>query len=289
MSNEALALVIAGALLHALWNLFAKKASGGLSFVWLFGVVSLVVAFPFGLASWHANAHQLTAQAWIAIAGSAVVHVVYSLVLQRGYRESDFSVVYPLARGTGPLFAVLGAIVVLGEAPTLLGWLGIGAVLVGILLVSGVAQMSRSNSPHMHAGIVWGSLTGLSIASYTVIDGWAVKSLGLAPILYYVLGLALRTIILTPQALRNPRSLRAQWQSNSRYIVAVGVLSPLAYTLILFAMSIAPLSYVAPVRELSMLLGVLLGARVLREALRPSRVFGTACMVAGVVLLARAH
>jgi drug/metabolite transporter (DMT)-like permease len=289
MNSAALSLVVAGALLHALWNLFAKKASGGLPFVWLFGIVSLVVALPFGLSSWYANSQQLTVQAWAAIVGSALVHIAYSLALQKGYRESDFSIVYPLARGTGPLFAVVGAIVVLGEVPSLLGWLGIFTVLTGIFLISGIDQVLSAPSLQVRAGLLWGTVTGISIAAYTVIDGWAVKSLGIAPVLYYVLCLTLRTIVLTPQALRDPQGIRTQWRMNRRHIVAVGVLSPLAYTLILFAMTMAPLSYVAPIRELSMLLGVLFGAKLLRESLVPSRVIGTACMVAGVVMLARAQ
>lgn len=289
MNSAALSLVVAGALLHALWNLCAKRASGGVPFVWLFGIVSLAVSLPFGLSSWYANSQQLTVQAWSAIAGSALVHLAYSLVLQKGYRESDFSVVYPLARGTGPLFAVFGAIVILGEMPSVLGWFGILAVLTGILLISGIAQVLFVPSPKARAGLLWGTITGVFIAAYTVIDGWAVKTLGIAPVLYYVLGLALRTIILAPQALRHTQGLRSQWQVNSRYIIAVGILAPLAYTLILFSMTMAPLIYVAPIRELSMLLGVLFGAKLLREAFIPSRVIGTACMIVGVVMLACAQ
>jgi len=289
MNSAALGLVVAGALLHAVWNLLAKKASGGLPFVWLFGIVSLAFALPFGLFSWSENTQQLTVYAWGAIAGSALVHVAYSLVLQKGYRESDFSVVYPLARGTGPLFAVFGSIIVLGEAPSLLGWCGILAVLIGIILISGAAKFLSTPSSEVRAGLRWGTITGVSIAAYTVIDGWAVKVLGIAPVLYYVLGLTLRTLILTPQALRNAQGLRVQWRENRRYIIAVGILSPLAYTLVLFAMTLAPLSYVAPVRELSMLLGVLFGAKLLRESFAPSRVLGTACMVAGIIMLARAR
>jgi drug/metabolite transporter (DMT)-like permease len=285
MNSTALSLVVAGALLHALWNLFAKKASGGLPFVWLFGLVSLAVAIPFGVSAWYANSAQLTLQAWIAIAASALVHLVYSLVLQKGYRESDFSVVYPLARGTGPLFAVFGAMLVLGEVPSLLGWIGIAAVLMGIFLISGVAQVFIAPPPKARAGLFWGVITGLFIAAYTVIDGWAVKGLGIAPMLYYFLGLALRTAMLAPRALKDPSGLRAQWRLNRRYILAVGMLAPLAYSLILFAMTMAPLSYVAPVRELSMLVGVLFGTKLLRESFIPSRMIGTACMVAGVVML----
>lgn len=288
MNATALSLVVAGALLHALWNLLAKKAAGGLSFVWLFGVVSLVVALPFGAASWYASHEQLGVQAWGAILASALVHVVYSLVLQKGYREGDFSIVYPLARGTGPLFAVFGAMLVLGEAPSLSGWLGIGAILTGIFLISGITHALRAPSRKTQSGLFWGIITGLTIAAYTVIDGWAVKVLGMAPVLYYFLGLALRAAILTPQALRDVAGLRAEWRLNRRYIIAVGILSPLAYTLVLYAVTMAPLSYVAPVRELSMLVGVWFGAKLLRESVSPVRVIGTACMVIGVVMLARA-
>lgn len=285
MSAEALVLVITGALLHALWNLFAKKASGGLPFVWLFGVVSTAAALPFGIASLLHDAHQLTAQAWLAVLASATMHIIYSLVLQRGYRESDFSIVYPLARGTGPLFAVLGALVVLGEMPSVAGWIGIGCVLAGLFLISGGLRVLR-RSATMPNGVHWGLLTGASIAVYTVVDGWAVKVVGISPVLYYFLGLALRTLMLAPLALRDPKSLRAEWRVHRRYVVAVGLLSPLAYTLVLFAMKLAPLSYVAPVREVSMLLGVFLGARVLREAFNRERAVGAILMVTGVVALA---
>ncbi len=287
MSTDAFLLVIAGALFHAAWNLCAKKASGGLSFVWLFGIVSLVAVLPFGLASWHAHPSPLGLSAWAAIAGSALIHMLYSLVLQQGYRAGDFSVVYPLARGTGPLFAVFGAILLLGEMPTTQGWLGIAAILLGILLISGAIRQ-LSTSAKALAGMYWGCLTGVFIAAYTVLDGWAIKVAGLDPVLYYLLVLMLRTAILAPQALGNPQALRQQWRSNRRYIIAVGLLSPLAYTLVLLAMVRAPLSYVAPVRELSMLVGVILGARLLRESFSPGRAIGTLLMVAGVAMLVRA-
>lgn len=288
MNSVALSLVVVGALLHALWNLCAKKASGGLQFVWLFGLVSVVVALPFGVWEWRAHPTELTGAAWIAIAASALIHVIYSLVLQKGYRESDFSIVYPLARGTGPLFSVVGAMAVLGEAPSALGWVGIFTVLLGLFLISGLAGSFHSPSERVRNGVLWGGITGLTIAAYTVVDGWAVKVLGIPPVVYYGLGLAVRTVILAPQALANRPGLRAQWRQNGRYILAVGLLSPLAYSLILHALTLSPLSYVAPVRELSMLAGVWFGAKVLREALSPARVVGAVCMVAGIVLLTRA-
>jgi uncharacterized membrane protein len=128
----------------------------------------------------------------------------------------------------------------------------------------------------------------LFIAAYTVVDGWAIKALGMSPVIFYGLGLLIRTVLLAPAALGKPQALRAQWQTNRRHIIAVGVLSPLAYTLVLYALTRAPLSYVAPVRELSMLIGAFIGARFLQEKSALSRMIGTALMLAGVVMLVRA-
>jgi len=285
MNIEALALVILGALLHAVWNLSAKKASGGVAFVWLFGLVSLVCAAPVGLFAWLHNPQPFNIRVWSIIVASTAVHVIYSVVLQKGYQKSDFSIVYPLARGTGPLFSVIAAVVVLGEMPKMMGWLGIGFILVGIILIAGIPQLLTSTDKRLPKGIMWGVSTGATIAAYTVIDGYAVKVLGISPVIYYILGLTLRSAFLAPAALRSPQRLKDQWERNRRYIIIVGVLSPLAYTLVLYAMQKAPLSYVAPVRELSMLVGVFVGVRLLRERYVLSRMIGTALMVTGVIML----
>lgn len=284
MNADALLLVIAGAFLHALWNFFAKKASGGgIPFIWLYGLVSLACATPFGVLAWLHAPQTPGMPALTAIAASAAVHVVYCIVLQKGYQQSDFSVVYPIARGTGPMMAVVGAVLVLGEMPGLLGWTGIGSIVIGIVLIAGVHRLLGATEQRLRKGIMWGALTGMSIAAYTVIDGWAVKTVGISPLVYYTLGLAIRTALL---ALRKSSPLHDQWNKNRPYIIAVGMLSPVAYTLVLFAMTLAPLSFVAPVRELSMLLGTLFGAHLLREKGIASRMAGATFMLVGVVMLA---
>ena len=166
-----------------------------------------------------------------------------------------------------------------------MGWLSKGFILVGILLIAGIPQLLQSTDKRLLKGILWGALTGATIAVYTVIDGYAVKVLGISPVIYYILGLALRSAFLAPAALRSPQLLKDQWEENRRYIIIVGVLSPLAYTLVLYAMLKAPLSYVAPVRELSMMVGVFVGVRLLREQYVLSRMVGTALMVLGVIML----
>jgi drug/metabolite transporter (DMT)-like permease len=287
MSPLALVLVLTGAVLHATWNLSAKRAAGGgdVAFVFLMSLVSLVLMLPFGLASWVVDPPSLGLLPVLAIVASGVVHAVYFLLLQQGYRHGDLSVVYPVARGTGPLFAVVAAVVLLGERPGPVGAVGIAAILAGIVLVSGLlaASGARRGRP---AGVGWGTLTGLWIATYTVIDAWAVTSLGLGPLVYFFLSLAVTAAVLAPFALRDTAAVGAEWRESRRQILVVGILSPVAFTLVLFAMRLAPLAYVAPLREVSMMVGVLYGAWLLHERVTALRLAGVACMIAGVVALA---
>ena len=287
MSAFALSLVLSGALCHALWNIVAKKAAGGLAFVWLFGQVSVFAALPVALWIWHTQPQTFDTSMWLAAIGSGVIHIVYSLVLQKGYQVSDFSVVYPIARGSGPLITVVVATTLLGELPSLMGALSVVAILAGLFVsADGGRIFGRGNATKRQLGVLWGLLTGVCIASYTVLDGWAIKSLGMSPVLFYVVGLIVRSALLAPFALRRPEELRTQWRTHRSAILTVGLLSPTAYALVLYALQIAPLSYVAPVREISMLIGTLLGARLLKEAVRPTQIVGAGIMLAGVAGLA---
>ena len=284
MSAAALALVLAGACCHAAWNIVAKKAGGGLAFVWLFGLVSVVAAIPLVYWTWTAHPQTFSRSMWLAALGSGLVHVVYSLVLQKAYRESDFAVVYPVARGSGPMFSVVAAIVLLGETPSLLGWISVAAILGGVFVSAGAVDlMHATKSRQRQLGVRWGLATGAFIAAYTIIDGWAIKSLGMVPILFYAVGLAFRALLLAPFALRRTPALVSQWREQRGAILIVGLLSPAAYTLVLLAVQIAPLSYIAPVREISMLVGTFVGASLLKEAVKPSQVVGAAIMLLGVI------
>ena len=287
MSLENWLLVLTGAACHALWNMAAKKSSGGLVFVWLFGLVSMAAAAPFALWVCMTQGAHFSTTMWAAALLSGAVHVVYSLVLQQGYRVSEFSVVYPVARGSGPMLTVLCAVLLLGEQPKPLAWVGIGLVLLGVFLCSKKTGAATPHDPaRRQRGVAWGLLTGLCIAAYTVLDGWAVKTLGMAPLLFYSVGLIWRSVLLAPFALRQPYQLREQWAQHRKAIVLVGLLSPLAYGLVLTALQTAPLSYVAPVREISMLMGTFIGAHWLGEAVQRSQKAGAVLMLIGVLGLA---
>jgi uncharacterized membrane protein len=291
VSAQALALVLTAALLHALWNIAAKKAGGDNRFALMTSLMILVLWAPVGLwVGWRDAASWSAAQVAI-IAASALIHLVYFNTLLRGYRLSDLTVVYPVARGSGPLLSSIGAVLILGEH---LGWLGVAGVLgvtFGVFLVAGGPGLwKQAHDPakrqRLHTGLRYGAITGALIAGYTLVDGYAVKVMLISPIVIDYFGNAFRVPFLLPAALRDPagfkHALRTQW----RYALVVAAISPLGYVLVLYAVQMAPLSHVAPAREVSMLFATLIGGKLLGEGERGWRLAGAACIAAGVVSLA---
>ncbi|GAA0531861.1 hypothetical protein GCM10011581_16260 [Saccharopolyspora subtropica] len=284
MGLAAVLLVVAAAFAHAGWNFFAKRAgSAGAGFVWLTATWSAVLYLPamLGALLWSGVPPW---EDWLfGVLVSAVLHLGYFLLLQRGYAVGDMSVVYPLARGTGPMLAMLVAIAVLGERP---GWLG---VLGGLLVVVGVFVIGLSGgvprSGASLAGVGFGLLTGALIALYTVWDAHAVTGLALSPLLYDWANNLARSALLAPYAVTRREQLTVAWAAHRREILVVALLSPLAYILVLSAMQLAPVSLVAPARELSIVLAGLLAWRVLGEPQPGRRMAGAVVVLAGVVLL----
>jgi drug/metabolite transporter (DMT)-like permease len=184
------------------------------------------------------------------------------------------------------MLSVVVAILLLGERPSLVGCLSVVAILAGVFVSAGGTRIWRGGAEKRQLGVLWGLATGAFIASYTILDGWAIKTLGMVPILFYATGLLIRTLLQIPFALCRTDDLRREWQSRRAAIITVGLLSPTAYCLVLFAVQRAPISYVAPVREISMLVGTFIGASLLREELKLSQVAGAAIMLAGVIGLA---
>jgi drug/metabolite transporter (DMT)-like permease len=205
------------------------------------------------------------------------------LSLQTGYRHSDLSVVYPIARGTGPLLSFIGAGLLLGEAPTVQSLVGMLLIVGGILLVAGLVGHGR-RAPR--AGVFYGLLTGILISAYTLNDGWAVKVLLISPFLVDFTGNLFRLVILAPRAWRDRARVALEARTYRKPVIIVSVLGPLGYILVLFAMRLAPISHVAPARELSTLVGAWFGSRMLREDSGPWRIVGAALVVGGVISLA---
>jgi len=204
--------------------------------------------------------------------------------LQSGYRHSDLSVVYPIARGTGPLVSFVAAVFLLGEAPSTQSIAGLCLIVGGILLVAGIVGHRHRRAPGV--GVMYGLMTGAFIAAYTVNDGWAVKMLLISPFLVDFTGNLFRMVVLAPRAWRDRDRLRLEARVYRKPVIVVSVLGPLGYILVLFAMRLAPVSHVAPARELSTLVGAWFGSRLLREDSGPWRIAGAALIVAGVICLA---
>lgn len=278
-------------LIHAGWNIAAKKAGGDARFATFTSAVMTVFWAPLGLWLGWQQVPRWGLAEWAFIVASAVLHLVYYLVLLRGYRKADLTVVYPLARGSGPLLSSLVAIAVLGERITPLGAAGIAGVVGGVFLVAGGPGLLRATHEparreRVLIGMRYGVLTGVFIAAYTVVDGYAVKVLLMSPILLDYVGGVVRTAFLAPAVLRDRAKASVLWRRQWKYAVLVGVISPVSYVLVLYAMQVAPLSHVAPAREVSMLFAALLGGHLLGEGDRLLRLAGAALIAAGVMALA---
>lgn len=291
MSLQAFALIILAGIIHAGWNIAAKKAGGDARFAFFTSILLIIVWAP--LAWWVGRdvVPQWGWQPWALVAVSGVLHLAYYVILLRGYRKADLTVVYPLARGSGPLISTLVAITLLGEELSQLGVLGVAGVVLGVFLIAGGPRLFRQRSDpaarhRLHQGLFYGVLTGVFIAGYTVVDGYGVKVLLLSPILIDYLGSCLRVILLSPVVLRNVAEARSLWQQQWRWALLVAVVSPIAYVLVLFAMQSAPISHVAPAREVSMLFAALIGGHLLREGDRMVRIGGAVLIAVGVTALA---
>lgn len=285
MSGAALALVLAAALAHASWNLFLKKARGGPAFMTLAAAAAAVIWAPAAAAQWWLAGYVFEPIHLVPIVASAAVHSAYFLLLDRGYRFGDLSVVYPLARATGPILTVVIAVALLGERPGPIALGGALLVVVGAYLLTGnPLRLFSRGRPH---GAGFALLTGATIAIYTVIDKLAVSRFLVPPIVFDWSCVALRVLILAPLALRSGRHTIAEsWRLDRRAILAVAILSPLAYILVLMAMVFTPVSLVAPAREMSILFAALMGVHLLKEGDTTRRLVAAAAIVIGIIGLA---
>jgi drug/metabolite transporter (DMT)-like permease len=288
VSTASVLLVLLAAVTHASWNLLAKRAAhAGAAFLFWSGAFACLFYAPW--AGWllAVGGIEWNGAMLACIAASAVIHLLYSLALQKGYRVADLSVVYPIARGSGPLLSSLAAFAVFAENPGVLRLAGLLAVVGGILLIATDGRLSRLVRPEARAGVVWGGATGGLIASYTLVDGYGVKRLGIDAVLLDWFANALRLVMLGFAVIPQWRESLGKMEGHWRAAIGVGALSPLGYILVLEAMAGgAPVSIVAPMRELSMMIVALLGMLLLGEKVGVARLGGCMAMVVGVVLLA---
>lgn len=287
MSALAIVLVLSAALAHAAWNIIAHGSSrSGLPFLWAGAVASAVLWIPVVALTGGIGTRDI-AGFLLGVGVSAVLHVAYMLVLQRGYQAGNLSTVYATARGSGPLMTVIVAVLLLGDRPGPVAIIGIGVVIFGVVWIG---LLDRSRTPTRRNGldpaIVYGLLTGVAIAAYTLWDSQALRVWGISPIAFMVGCSVLEVVIFTAMLGKRLRTVVQVMREQFRRTVVFGVLSPLSYILVLAATTIAPVSLVAPMREVSVVLVSLFGALALREGNPKTRISISLMVAGGIALIA---
>ncbi|MDD9905682.1 MAG: DMT family transporter [Rhodospirillaceae bacterium] len=282
MTYFALALVLSAALCHATWNLLVKKIDGGPELVWLFSAISVLLYLPVAIAVYVIEQPVLGSKEIVFCIVSALLHMAYFLLLQQGYRKGDLSLVYPTARATGPFLSTIFAVVILGEHLTMPIVVGGLAVVVGVVFLTGGF---RKTAGHMKTSLAFGLGAGLLIGSYTAWDAYTVSILVVPPLLLDYTSSLTRAALLAPYALRRREAVRRQWREHKAAILGIAVFNPLAYILVLTALAFTPVVYVAPAREVSVLITVAMGSLLLGEGQLRQRMGWAILIVLGMVLL----
>ena len=287
MTATALALVAAAALLHAGWNALAKRGKDPIAFLWLASMVAAPALLP-----WGARELAVSGLPWGAVpfvVGTVVLHAIYFYTLGRAYASGAYSLVYPIARGLGVALVPLVAWALLDERLSPLGIGGIALVIAGVIVLHRVGGGAAAVAPRAALGSAsaWAALTGVTIASYSILDKVGVTRLH--PVPYMLLMEAGCVVAFAPFMVRRLGVARAEWSANRWTIVATGVMSAGGYTLVLFAFQLSKAGYVVASRELSIVLSALIGSLLLREGRLPPRLAAASVVLAGVACVALAR
>jgi drug/metabolite transporter (DMT)-like permease len=286
MTAAALLIVLVAAFLHAFWNYLAKKSRNKIAFIWWFIFFAVVFYFPMFLYFFVES--KIPAVGWTCIVATGLLHTFYFFFVGSSYEQGDLSVVYPLARGFGPLWVPILAVILLRERLSLPGALGIVFVVVGIYAIHlksfSLKRLFEPFTAIRSAASIWALLTGCTIAAYSLVDKVGVKSVNPAVYIYFIFLIPL--IFLTPYVLVKERgALKPEWQLNKGPIMVVGFLVAFTYLLVLFAMQTSNVSYVVAVREVSIVFSALFGVLWLGEGHRLSSFTGAFLIALGVIFI----
>jgi len=276
----AIALALTAAALHGTWNVLVKVSGDPTATLTRATVAGAVLSTPPALVAWLAEGRPILSPPAAGLAAlSAALELAYIYLLSAAYRRGEVSVVYPIARGSAPLLAVLAGLGLLGERLATPQLIGVGLLLAGILAVTLPQTSGRATLPAL--------LTGVAIAAYTSVDRVGVRLA--QPWLYgwlLVVLLACGLVVtrwVTARAGRAPSPYQVTW----RQATLIGLFIWSGYLLVLVALSIAPLSVVAPVRETAVVAVAVWGVWKLREREAAAlKLFGALATLVGVALLA---
>ena len=283
MSLGALVLVVCAAALHAGWNALAKRGGDQIVFLWLATIASTVAVTPLGI--WQLSQDGVATAAVPFIVATIVVHALYFYALGRAYASGAYSLVYPVARGLGVALVPVLALVVFDERLSPAGTLGIALVVAGIAALH-LLPGRPAGAPRLGRGLLWPMLTGFTIAGYSLVDKAGVARIHPVPyIMLMEIGCALLGL---PLLWLRPAAVRREL-GGWRRVVLAGVMSTLAYTLVLFAFRMSKTGYVVAARELSIVFSALIGSLLLGEGRLAPRLAGAAIVLAGVACIAAAR
>jgi drug/metabolite transporter (DMT)-like permease len=275
-----LVLLFVSAFLHTGWNLILKRTSEKYIATWWALIVSALLTLPV-----LAFSRISLAAAWPYVLISAVLEGVYYVVLVQAYRHGDFSLVYPIARGAAPALIATWAILFLGERLTISGLIGLALVIAGLLVVGSDSLFSRPLTTPNRTSILLALFVALVISLYSVVDSAVVKHFQPAPYLVWVF--AATAILLSPLVVHR-YGLPALWAGlklNWTRILLIGLMSILAYTMVLMAYRITQVSYAGAIREVSIILAALAGWRLLGEDFGKIRLIGSVIVFTGILVI----
>ena len=290
MITTGLSLMLLSAVLHATWNLLMKRAGNQEAFAWGIVVSGSVMFVPLAVVLFLP--YPIDPPGYLYALVSTVFQSFYFIFLSRAYSQGDLSLVYPVARGISPMLIPLLAVPLLGETVTLLPALGISFIVLGIYVVSWWGRfrkiLTRPSTFLRDRGVCFAVLAGIAIAGYSLSDKRGVEHA--QPFLYMYLQTIGAAVLLAPYIVRRYglASVRKEWTTNTRAMLAAGFLVFVAYGLALTAFSLAQVSYMAPAREFGIVVGVLMGVFVLKDRFGRGRVLGSGFIVGGLALIALA-
>jgi drug/metabolite transporter (DMT)-like permease len=281
MPLTALVLLLTSAILHVGWNLIIKQAGEKLIVTWWALIVGTIIYSPFLIA-----ALPLLNSIWPFVIVSALFECGYYGVLAYAYNRNDFSIVYPIARGTAPIFIAAWSIIFLQEVLPPIGLAGLIGIVIGLVVVGASALRENRNGIALRSSALIAPLIlSLCISGYSTIDGQASKST--APLAYTVVVLGVTSILMTPIVLRRygwPK-MKSLWQTQWKRTSLIGLMMIGAYMLVVSAFSLAQVAYVGAVREISIVLAALAGWLILGESFGLRRTIGSIVITIGVILI----
>jgi len=278
MFGIAILLVLGSGFLHSVWNLYTKKSLNKNVFLWFCQLVAIIVFLPWTIIEWDSS--QLTGTGLLVVGASMFLHGLYIILLAAAYSIGDLSQVYPIMRGTSPLLVPLLGVTLLSEKLTVGGWFGVISIVLGIALLSNIKF--KRNEPSSSKAPLLALAVGICIASYIVVDKIALNYV--SPV---VLNEAtnIGNLLALSWATFNSGGIRNELKLNWKIMLFGGIIAPGGYLLFLFALSLAPVAQLAPMREIGTVFGTIMGIFILREKQGTRRIFTSFLVTIGVIIL----